>query len=56
MPNGKILAQELHNSNRFRESLFGKNDKYADLRAVTITENHKDNFKLINEDSCLSKE
>ena len=56
MPNGKLIAHELHNSNRFRKTLFGKDDKYADQEAINKHEDHLDNFALINENSVLSKE
>jgi hypothetical protein len=56
MPNGKVIATNLHNSTAYRETLFGKNEKYADRKAINKHCSHLDNFAVINEESCLAME
>jgi len=34
MPKGKIIADHILNSPKFREGIFGENDKWADSKSI----------------------
>jgi len=44
MPEGKKVAASIHESKEFRESIFGKDLKYADKKSYRLFDNHMKHF------------